>query len=496
MATLTYCKGVPTPLDEMNALGFTEFEMFLTAYAPIFHKAVCETVATLFGSESFNKTKWNTHLQQTYGISKRHANGVISRAKGCVDSAKECRKNHVKQLQGKLKSMKTWLSKAEKRLKSGRKFYAKRRWQQAKAGCKFYLSCDLKTKRTNWQQLRFAIHHKKRRIHQLSQQIEHLKTAKVNVKLNRSECFVVGSSDESFGNQVVQWDGNDITFRVPYCLESKFGKTVSTKLGWFDRSACKSRLSQSGSKSWHFYRKDEKWVAACQFTPLPVKRKSRHSRYGCIGIDLNPSAIGWAYVDTDGNLKYRGQIPLQQGLPHNKQQAQIVDAIMQLVALAQTFECPIVVEKLDFSSKKAQLKERGKKNARMLSGWSYAAFNEMLDSICQNRGITVLRVNAAYSSVIGMVKYARMYGLGSDCAAALVIARRAMRLSERLPSSITAYLSVKDGKHVWSHWSQLNKKLKASGVRRHTFYSNANCGLMVKLCTLQSDSSKPLALSE
>ncbi|MCZ2207343.1 hypothetical protein [Cylindrospermopsis raciborskii] len=28
--------------------------------------------------------------------------------------------------------------------------------------------------------------------------------------------------------------------------------------------------------------------------------------------------------------------------------------------------------------------------------------------------------------------------------------------------SITAYLSVKDGKHVWSQWNQLNKTLTSA----------------------------------
>ncbi|WP_341730503.1 hypothetical protein [Microcoleus sp. EPA2] len=80
MATLTYCKGLPTPADELNELGFTDFEMFLEAYAPIFRAASIETVNHLLLSTQFKKSDWNTHLQQTYGINKRHANGVISAA--------------------------------------------------------------------------------------------------------------------------------------------------------------------------------------------------------------------------------------------------------------------------------------------------------------------------------------------------------------------------------------------------------------------------------
>jgi hypothetical protein len=71
--TLTlYCKALPTPIDELTAIGKTRLEMFLCAYTPIFHKAVqCETVNFMMSGEDFNKSHWNTHLQKAYGISKR-----------------------------------------------------------------------------------------------------------------------------------------------------------------------------------------------------------------------------------------------------------------------------------------------------------------------------------------------------------------------------------------------------------------------------------------
>ena len=88
-------------------------------------------------------------------------------------------------------------------------------------------------------------------------------------------------------------------------------------------------------------------------------------------------------------------------------------------------------------------------------------------------GIKLIKVNPAYSSLIGLVKYVRMYGLASDEAAALVMARRGMRLSERLPRSLTAYPFVKKGKHVWSAWNQLNKLIKSwDAIKcRHDYYS-------------------------
>ncbi|MCC5640260.1 hypothetical protein LC593_31395 [Nostoc sp. CHAB 5844] len=243
---------------------------------------------------------------------------------------------------------------------------------------------------------------------------------------------------------------------------------------------------------WHFFRKHNKWNAAVQFTSIPVNRVSRHSAYGCIGIDMNPSSIGWAYVDNDGNLKAHGQIPMLMGLPSGKQQAQIVHACLQLVKLAQKYACPVVCENLDFSAKKEQLREQGKGYARMLSSWAYSLFYELLDSILSNRGIYLMTVNPAYTSLIGMVKYARQYGLSSDCAAALAIARRGMRLRENIPDSITAYLSVKDGKHVWSLWNQLNNIFKSCTEisSRHDYFSISNWELVVKRWSEQSGQSK------
>ncbi|MBO1348819.1 MAG: hypothetical protein EBE86_016180 [Hormoscilla sp. GUM202] len=63
-----------------------------------------------------------------------------------------------------------------------------------------------------------------------------------------------------WGNQVCQWDGVTLKFRVPACLEDRFGEYVTTKLGGYDRKI--NRLPSIGAKSWHFYLKNGKWNAA------------------------------------------------------------------------------------------------------------------------------------------------------------------------------------------------------------------------------------------
>jgi IS605 OrfB family transposase len=480
MPSLTYVKGLPTPENELNALGFTDFEMFLEAFAPIFRDAAIETVNYLLSGAEFNKLTWNTHLQKIYQISKRHANGVIAYAKGKVDGSKEHRVLHIKTLEGKAKSIESWIKKAERKLKLARKFYANRNWQNSKTGCNFPLSCSVKHKDTNWQNLKFQLHSKKRKLHLIQSKIEFLKCKPIRVSVPHGQVFIVGSKDESFGNQIAQWDGKSIKFRVPVCLESRFGKYVTSDVGDYDRNI--NRLPATGSKTWHLFKKADKWNIAVQFTPSEVKRQSKDRAYGCIGIDMNPGSIGWSYVDNEGNLKAHGQIPLETGLPSGRQKAQIVDACLSLVNQALCFSCPVVCEELDFSDKE-RLDEQGKKYVRMLSSWAYSEFFKQLNSLLSNRGIELITVNPAYSSIIGLVKYMKMYGLGNDEAAALVIARRGMRLSEKLPSTITAYVEVNSAKHVWSMWSQLNKQIKRSGTvnRRHDYYTVSNWSFLVNL---------------
>ncbi len=121
----------------------------------------------------------------------------------------------------------------------------------------------------------------------------------------------------------------------------------------------------------------------------------------------------------------------------------------------------------------------------MLSHWAYSQFFQLLNSILSNRGIELIAVNPAYSSIIGLVKYLKMYALASDESAALVIARRGMRLSQKIPGSLTAAFEVNSTKQVWSLWNQLNKKIKYSGMvkTRHCYYRISNWDFLVNLNT-------------
>ena len=82
MTTIIYCKRPTTPADELNPIGFTDLEMFLTSLSDIFYQATVETLNHLLNKEvKFNQSSWNSHIQEKYRLSKRYANGVIALAR-------------------------------------------------------------------------------------------------------------------------------------------------------------------------------------------------------------------------------------------------------------------------------------------------------------------------------------------------------------------------------------------------------------------------------
>lgn len=357
---------------------------------------------------------------------------------------------------------------------------------------------------TQLQDALFGIHQKKRRIAVLEHRLERVKnsslkvaegdcTRAVKLKSNGTDFFFVGSKGETAGNQICQLDteGN-IKIRVPSCLEDRFGEYVAASGVQFSygqqhvNAARQSRYVDQRGKihntcneaiTFRFYCRDFVWyIAVSVDVPDVTTQSQKRWKSGCIGVDLNPSVIGWAYVDHDGNLKAQGKFPLNlHSLTSNQSEAVLSDIAAKLVQIAEIYSVPIVVEKLDFSAKKNQLRERGKKYARMLSGFAYSKWQEVIDARCNARGIELIKVNPAYSSQIGLLKFMSLYGLSSDTAAAMVLARRAMRLSERLPKQYTripsrnAFLS-QDGKHVWSHWNTICRDFK--NKPRHQYFTS------------------------
>lgn len=420
-----------------------------------------------------SRTKQNQELQK-FGYNKRQANSLLIDIEGKIGSASYCREVHIETLQGKIKSalelIEEWVNKLEKSP---------------------YPCCKVRRNqyKTLQHELRFKIHHKRRYVIAQKRKLEKLKDAPIEVNFGTEFNFpLVGSQGESNGNQICQYDyeKKSLKIRVPVEWEPELGQYVTADLEFpygqdcieaalMRRAVNKKTLDtipagKGEALTWRFYYKNNRWYIAVSVEVTEVPLQSKPVRYGCIGVDLNPGVIGWCYVDYNGNPVANGQIKLNLHSRRSGQvEAELSDAIKRLILLAQLYGCAIVIENLSFCAKKKRMKEEGRRYARMLNYFAYSTFNEILQTQARNKGIQIIKVNPAYSSLIGLTKFMSLYGMSSDTAAGLVLARRAMRLSESVPAYIALSTVMVEHRHVWASWRRINKSLKL--VRRHEYFN-------------------------
>ncbi len=100
---------------------------------------------------------------------------------------------------------------------------------------------------------------------------------------------------------------------------------------------------------------------------------------GVVAVDLNVEHLAVAELDRSGNPVAAFRIACTTyGTSRRRRLAVLGDAVKAVVAYAREQRLPIVVEQLDFEAKKAELERAGARYARMLSGFTYAAFGALL----------------------------------------------------------------------------------------------------------------------
>jgi hypothetical protein len=79
-----------------------------------------------------------------------------------------------------------------------------------------------------------------------------------------------------------------------------------------------------------------------------------------------------------------------------------------------------------------------------LQKWIYKGLLEKIEIVGKREGVQVIKVNPAYTSIIGKLKYAPMYRIDKDVSGAYVVARRGLGFKERLPKNYGKLLEDKE----------------------------------------------------
>lgn len=319
------------------------------------------------------------------------------------------------------------------------------------------------------------------------------------LKSRSSQFFVLGSKDESAGNQscqakVEEDDTLTLRLRLPHAFLEAHGEflmipgvkftyghdAVVAALASSNRvkattTAQKKITKRTGSAlSYRFVRDAKGWRVFVSLEAQPVESVTR-SQAGTIGVDLNADHLAFAETNRFGNLIDFGRFDCAvYGKTKEQATAIIGDIAAQLAERAKLAGKPVVIEKLDFQKKKAELESVDPRGARMVSAFAFKKTDNSVKSACFRAGVEVIEINPAYTSVIGAVNYARSKGIPTHQGAAYAIARRGLRMSER-PTCRVAIVPARKGghvtfalpvrnraKHVWSFWSNVKTCLRAA----------------------------------
>ncbi|MCI0389506.1 MAG: IS200/IS605 family accessory protein TnpB-related protein [Acidobacteria bacterium] len=436
---------------------------------------------------------------EEFKITARQYNAIVYDLRGRVTAQAEHQKRHAETLAGQIKATKAKIVELEKRLNNPSAKEKK-------------LALEPEQKRSA--RIRFMLHQKKRRLAQLEAKLKQVRKKIEEEKAPRlcfgsrrlfhaqhhlqangyasheewkadwdferhSQFVAIGSKDETAGNQSCQYSPETQTIKLRLTdalVEAGNPKYLVIKSVAFayGQEQIETALRQGSALFHRFVARQRTDGSIVWYLKTTVEEPAvpivTDKNNGILGVDLNANHLALGFVSGDGNPVGEDKIAFEVlGKSSDQTKATFSEAVNRLVDEAVEKGMPIAVENLDFSKKKQALREKGKGYARMLSAFAYGLFFSLLIRRAARRGVEVKRVNPAYTSIIGYVKFGASYGLSIDGSAAIAIGRRALRMSERpvhrskSPSLdkivIEATAAQGKGKHVWSLWNGVRKRL-------------------------------------
>ena len=151
---------------------------------------------------------------------------------------------------------------------------------------------------------------------------------------------------------------------------------------------------------------------------------------GAIGVDTNPDGLGTVEVNREGNIISHEYLYLQR-LPfakHDKRQHDIEALALQVVNKAILANKGIVIEDLKFNDGK----HGSRKFNRMRHNFIYSQLLLAIERRAIKDGVELRKINPAFTSIVGILKYQEQYSLNRHTAAALIIGRRGMGIMEKI----------------------------------------------------------------
>lgn len=427
-----------TQLHEENNADLIEyFDDRRERYA----KSMRETFHLIKNAEEFDKSSYNTHLQNKYGITKRTANSIISDAQGRLNALKELKVFEKKQLEQKIEHLETEVLP---------KLILKR------DDCIAQLKVNPKGSPVRLRNIRRKIVSKKNKLNRLKQKLDNVtyqiesgrlklcfgtkRLLKHNykrfVEQRDSQMSFVGSKSEPAQNQMLQLNYNPKNNQFYIKLRKDFDGYKNASKGdkyvygrvYFrhHKSELVSILRQGYSPlSYKIIKKRNRFYLYCTFE-IHVEDDEflTRSSYGTIGLDFNKGFVTLSEINEYGHL-LRTQLLPYRFESGSKTTTDLQHLVNKVVDLALQTGKDICIEDLNFKKKKAKTESKqGRKYNEMLHSLAYRQFSNFIEGIAFRNLVYVRKVNPAWTSWLAKERYCPRMKLNVHVGASFVIARR------------------------------------------------------------------------
>ena len=429
---------VVTQLHEQTNKELIEYvEVARHAYA----KAVRETFYVIKNSKDFNKSSFNTYLQNSYSITQRTANSIISDAQGHLNALKEVKLYEKNQLEQKIKHLETNVIP---------------KLEQKRDDNSTMLKLGLPVSLVSQRNLRRKLVAKKQKLNRLKQKLGTLiyqietssfklcfgtkrllqKDYTAFVDRRDSQMSFVGSKDAPACNQQFQLRYNSKANQFELKMRKDFGGFKDLKgsdrfvFGKVYFRHHKNKIvrilkEKNSPLSFKVIKKNNRYYLHCTFeVQLERDEFLTCSTHGTIGLDFNKGFITLSETNQYGHLVQTQFLPYR-FKSGTKTRTDLQQVISKVVDLALNEGKDLCIENLNFNNKKAKTEtKQGKKYNEMIHSLAYSQFVDLVETIAYRNKVFIRKVNPAWTSWIAKQKYCPQMKLNVHVGASFVSARR------------------------------------------------------------------------
>lgn len=401
-----------------------------------YNRAYRETYHTFKNSTKFNKSRYDTYLQNKYGIT---ANSIILGATGRYNAIKELTKYELQQTKSKLSYL---VDKVIPNLECKRQEYVET------------LNKGVSINLVKYRNLKLKLFSKKVKANKLRQRIQNLewqlstgkfricfgskRLLKTNYKKfvdkRDSQLYYIGAKAEPACNQMLQLRFSPKLNQFLFQLRKDFGGYKGIRGSYVygrvyfnpHKKKILNILSTGSSPlSYRFIKRDGRWYLYCTFEIVVEDHQFvTTDSYGTVGLDFNKGFITLSETNKYGHLVSTDFFPyrFKSGYATKTDLEYIVNKV---VSYATEVGKDVCIEGLNFKKTKSRTEsEQGKKYNEMLHSLAYSTFVQLVENIAFRNLVYVKKVNPAWTSWIAKQKYCCPMNLNIHTGASYVIARR------------------------------------------------------------------------